>query len=531
MKFSDLRRLACISIDTKEKSTKNTIRGIILGLAILVPVMFFAFSFNYGLNKEVDKVKTLASFNIISKFDESSPSSLPSSDIINRISNINGVESVVNGEYFIFDTEQNSRIDINIYSNSNGNFFNFNFTLGNNRINPTIKVCDVNYPLFTDSEYSDILNQGASSSPYRAGFGFSGDGVGQIIISESILKFYGINPLEAIGARIWIAYLGQQTNDIDVDENPENPYDVKSKNPVYFEILNNYEIVGVLKEEFLGLPSRINESHIWISDASIKNNDGYILPIMRNHIVEEKKVPVYTYNNPDVELYSLSIAQSGKVFLPIGYGVNYSYNVDQSVYHERIRSTIVQCDSFSRALAIEGKITDEYRKVDMINYIPDQNPLYQQVRTISTIATYVLLVLVVFALIILITTLLNLFNTINYSVDSRRHYIGVMKAIGAKKKTIVNMYFMELLILLSRTVVWVLSIGGIISIIIKYIVDEGLEKFKDVIPYEFRLNLWYFPLAFILVIVFDFIIAFLFSHMACVKTNSKSILEILKDER
>lgn len=531
MKFVDVRRLGLISIQTKEKSTKNTVRGIILGLAILVPVVFFALSFNYGLNKEVDKMRTLASFNIVSTVNESQINNIPDSSVLDGVKNISGVTDVVEGEYIIFNSQNSSYINLEIRSIYDNYSFNFDFSLGSNKINPTIKICDINKPLFTDSEYNDLLNLGTSSSPYKAGFGFVDDGVSQVVISESILNYYGVSAINSIGSYVDISFQGNQIDLIDIDTNPNNEVLYQENTQITVPVIKSYQIVGVLKEDFLGLPSRINESHIWISDASIKDGDDYIFPVMNFHIVNEEVKPIYTYSSMDLNDYATTITNSGRVFLPIGYGINYSYNVDQAVYHQRIKSSIVQCDSFARALTIEDKISNEYRKLDIIDYTPNQNPLYKQVRTISTIATYVLLVLVGFSLIVLITTLLNLFNTINYSVESRRHYIGVMKAIGAKKKTITNLYFVELLLILSRTFVWVFSIGGIISIIIKYVVDEGLEKFKDIIPYEFKLNLWYFPLSFGVILIFEFLIAFIFSNMACVRTNNKPILEILKDER
>ncbi|MFA5543136.1 MAG: FtsX-like permease family protein [Bacilli bacterium] len=531
MKYYDLKRLALISIETKEKSTKNTVRGIILGLSILVPVVFFALSFNYSLNKEVDKMRTLASFNIISSVESNAISNVPDEGIIESVSKINGVDSVISGEYIIFDTKSNNTITIRFGNDPEDASYDFDFSLSNRDINPTIKICDTSKPLFSNAEHADVLGLSSSSSPYKAGFGFTNNGFGQVIISETILNYYGINPLMVIGSKISILYSGTQKDDIDIDDDPNNDPVSLVNTSVEVPLMVNYTIVGVLKEDFLGLASRINESHIWISNQSIMDEGEYLFPIMNNYTNDDVLKPLYTYTNTDFNELAANITNMGKVFFPIGYGINYSYNVDHEVYHNRVKSTIVQCDGFSKALNIEERITNEYRKLDIINYIPDQNPLYQQVRTISTMATYVMMVLIVFAMIILITTLLNLFNTITYSVDSRRHYIGVMKAIGAKKKNIVQMYFIELILLFKQTIIWVFCIGGIISVIIKYIVDEGLEKYNEIIPYDVKLNLWYFLVSFGFIIIFDFVIAFLFSHMACVKTNSKPILEILKDER
>ncbi len=532
MKYNDAKRLAKISVSTKEKSTNNTVRGVVIGLVVLVPVVFFALSFYFGLNKSIEKMKSLASFNIISDHYINDNTGYISYESVQKIKKLSGVEEIISGEYIRFNANEPSSLLIKI----NKSDYPFSFNLDNQKkINTTIKINDLknNSKLFTSAEMDDLIGLSGDSNPFKVGTGFYGDGKGQIIISELILDYLKIPSEYALLEKISVDYLAQVDGYIDNDTNPNNEFvrDGFVFYKGYINLLQDYEIVGVIKKELFTLPSRINESQIWVSSSSIIEDDEYLLPYSREIISNNELINVYTYQNIDIVNYSKTIVNNGFIFLPIGLGANYAYNVNLEVYPYRVVSSIVQCDNFAWAMGIEKSIIREYKNNNIIDYRPDKNTLYIQIRNISTIATYVLFALVGFSFIVLITTLLNLYNTINYSVESRRHYIGVMRAIGAKGQDIKYLYFIEIVIILSRTLIWIFTIGGAVSIIIKYIVDEGLQKFKDIIPYDLKLELKYFPIAFFTMVILEFFIAYLYSRIVCRKVASKPILEILKDEK
>ena len=63
MKFSDYVRLGKISIKSRKKSTRNTVRGISFGLIILVPIVFFTLAFYLGLMTAMNAEKRYNAFD------------------------------------------------------------------------------------------------------------------------------------------------------------------------------------------------------------------------------------------------------------------------------------------------------------------------------------------------------------------------------------------------------------------------------------------------------------------------------------
>ena len=134
--------------------------------------------------------------------------------------------------------------------------------------------------------------------------------------------------------------------------------------------------------------------------------------------------------------------------------------------------------------------------------------------------------------IILFATLLNLFNTINYSVQVRRNYIGMMRAVGARRKTIPKLYLVEILLIFARSLPWVLVFGGGVSLALKLIVDSSFNIYgADFLNVTLSLNFWYFFAAFALVAAALFLVAYAFSAIACRRVARGPILEVLSDEK
>ena len=156
MKYNDAKRLAKISVSTKEKSTNNTVRGVVIGLVVLVPVVFFALSFYFGLNKSIEKMKSLASFNIISDHYINDNTGYISYESVQKIKKLSGVEEIISGEYIRFNANEPSSLLIKI----NKSDYPFSFNLDNQKkINTTIKINDLknNSKLFTSAEMDDLI--------------------------------------------------------------------------------------------------------------------------------------------------------------------------------------------------------------------------------------------------------------------------------------------------------------------------------------------------------------------------------------
>lgn len=536
MKYSDYKRLGKISIKSRRKSTRNTVRGIGFGLIIIVPIVFFALAFYLDLTKKINTLLSVSSFQIVTTHPDlnlnnnyENNNKIPY-ESLEDIVNIKGVETHQLSQYFNISLKPglNNRMTYYVYQGHTVSMQASDISYLNNKY----KVCynNQNSELISAAERKDLLSLTGNDSPYLYGKGFYGDRKQQVIISEQFLnQVFGYINMNFIGEQLSMFYVVNKDDRYIIDDN-NNPNDIPDLNyqPEILTAINifkNYEIVGVLKKELYNLPSRENESHIWFNSASLYNeNNVSSLPIHSQYVEEEKVANVYTYPR-EIISYSEEITNNGYMFIPIGLGAEYIYGPSPTLQVK------LQCKNYQSATTVEKELYEVYNEYLLSKDSFTTNSIYRHLQMINVTGGYVILALFIFASIILFATLLNLYNSINYSVEIRKNYIGVMRAIGAKEKVIPRLYFVEIMIIFMKTFVWVIVFGGMLSYIIKLLIDASFRTFKDILPFTIRLNLNYYLLALLIMIVFEFLIAFIYSQIACRKVSHKPILEILKDEK
>jgi hypothetical protein len=566
MKFADYKRLGKISIEARSKSTRNTILGISMGLIIIIPILFFALAFNVGLSNKINAVKSISTLSFQTKhFTDSSPTSvlekksslgyfnygLLSFDKFEEITSLNGVEEYLVSEYFeialnryplnneynysklIIEDTLEYNININEYVDENDKAV----------VNGLVKVCHPELSegkYFTNSELDDLKTITGESNPYAYGTGFKGNGKGQIVVSQYLIEAMGIKPSLISGRKVSLSYLAGNPGLVIIDDNT-NPFDLVSNDELkiiegYYDIIKDYEIVGIVNKALYELPSRENEAHIWLTKSSVYNEDNKSsLPIITKKAVETirgvEEYNVVTYANSNIVDYVNSTTSEGMVFIPIGFGGFYSSKFEKLNIPASALQTIIQCKNFNKTIDLQSK-------VDKINSeaFPEgkeilTNEYYDRIKVVSLTGRYVILILISFGGIILFATLLNLYNSINYSVNSRRNYMGVMRAIGSPQKSIPKLYFVEIIIIFVKSIIWVVSFSCFFSYAIKIAVDIGFRKIQKIFPFSISLNFWYYPLTLFIVLVFEFIVAFVYSQITCRHVANEPILEVLKDEK
>jgi TRAP-type C4-dicarboxylate transport system permease small subunit len=82
-----------------------------------------------------------------------------------------------------------------------------------------------------------------------------------------------------------------------------------------------------------------------------------------------------------------------------------------------------------------------------------------------------------------------------------------------------------------RAFIWILIFSGLISYGIKALIDLGFDYLAKALDISLSLNFIYYPITIIIMVIFEFIIALIYSQVACRYVSKKPILEILKDEK
>ncbi len=594
MKVKEYIRLGKISIKSRKKSTRNTVRGISFGLVMLIPIVFFTLAFYLDLTQKINQTRTVASF-YVSGTESTGESvynkdngmlTLGAGDLAAVAARTEEVEEVVYAEYYNVGEQakygegaNNSQIAVGAASKTLGligNNGSGNRDDGSANANVNVKVIDTersNGAYVTKGIEEDLKKAGKKVLAAGEGFGTTGT-KGKAMVSSVLLKELGVSAQDAIGRELTLTLYGQFQSSsnfangnrygyyLDNDANPNNSYtgsaDDLSENAFAADVLSGFEIVGVVSEDYFKLNSFTkSEPQIWITGESVYERTGGVrsvkyLPALKSGESENESgnknyYQIVTYSATGTEGIATLAERAAeeKAFFPAIPAVTFGTASKNGgsyyfgAYPESpYTSMTVQCKDYNAATKVASLIDGVFNRLSgesatgsytSYNLATDA---YQNFSMLNTVGGYLMLVMYTFGGIIFFATLLNLYNSVNYSVQARKNYIGMMRAIGAKKSMIPKLYFVEILLIFRKSLLWVLIFGGGISYGIKFAIDMLFKQdAAALLGATLSLNFAYFFVALALVFVVVFLIAFLFSRVACRAVTHKGILDVLSDDK
>lgn len=577
MKLSDYLRLGKLSIAARKKSTKNTIFGMSFGLILLIPMIFFAIAFYTDVSKKVNEVRLASTVNIPLKNINDSSASIPYREYSSRNEYQEGLSAFANYDEL---TEIDGLDEYMLSERRFLNFLNsgkdadFNLIIYDNALDEEsttdisgdsqegyiddnargiyeLKIIYPNYSnveLFTSGEIADYKALTNRSNPLVAscneGFTEETLGKGEIIISEIMLRQWNIDKEDIENNYISISYpefhLGGRLAtyyNIDDDNNPNNNYTyAETGEELQTYLFYQYKVVGVISEEYYELPGKGNESHIWVTAPSVYYKEGKedYVPISFS-INESDNGNVITFEDDKDELLEKNIDEQYMLFIQ-----SYADAYKENYQNNRLTFTLCQTNLFMQFESFETLteqlseikflLSDTYSELSL-NRLMEQitNEIFIQFRMIDQVGLIIIIVFTAIGGIILFTNILNLLNIIRYSVESRKNYIGVMRAIGAKSRVIPRMYVFEILIIFFRTFIITAIFSTGVSFGLKYGLDYVFSLLGDV--FSFKMNFIYFPIAFGAAFFSTCFIGLLFATIAARLTAYQPILKTLYDEK
>lgn len=595
MKVKEYVRLGKISIKSRKKSTRNTVTGICFGLIMLIPVLFFTLSFYIGLTGEINKTKSVAALHLLSRnvYDTAAMSvedtkepwqsfAMMDYNSANNIAKDNLVKEAIKSEYysvvgvnnidsskaFNITMSDDKNVQKSYYAkqdyNNNGNYRQADVA--------TLKIIHMpqSGKYVTDAEISDYKDK-FGGSMYAAGGGFTVDTLGktEILVSEDFCaKFFTkidgveqvMSPLEIVGKKISFSITtsshlkGEFGLPYFVYDLGEMDADKKTKTINYIQ---DFVVAGVISSNYYKLPSATGDAHVWLSSKSVYDDEfNSLAPTVKLVTGEDSEgvnIPG-SYKCSFTKSIANSEAQAKKEGRMIpAYGAiqfsdydarnssfvnRFSYITDKDNLVKPPLVTKIQCDDYAAAQKLGKKIDSKLVEMlpsqkDNMDYFSTyySNDLYSNFIMMNTIGGYVMIVLYAFGGIIFFATMLNLYNSVNYSVQVRKNYMGVMRAIGAKSSMIPKLYFWEIVLIFMRALPWVLIIGGGISYGIKALIDLGFKYIGESLGMIISLNFGYFFAALGVVVAGVFLIALAFSQIAASYAAKRPILDVLSDDK
>ena len=557
MQLKEYIRLGNISLKNRKKSTRNTVCGIAFGLSLLVAVVFFSLAFSMDLTNAIDSARNVTCFAV------------PVTNERDGQDGYSGIEDEeFDGTYFgiLFgDTERKalfaelgktveeivSQEYVSVASDSeyslNGQIFRTEGSDGMHyyQRGTEIKVLRKgNSGCIPAGIYSDLERAGHSF--LAAGREFSPRSKGEIMVSEALVRINGMTPEEVVGGSLSLKMPLKDSGGnlglvLDNDNDPDNAYsDWGEPSEKIVTVFKNYRIVGVISEAYYRLNDIFKkDAHIWITGDSFYGENSTLpkyAPILRLQTDERgSKLRVATYKDGIDAMQSAALAD-GMFFAAhpsAGFGYFYLANTDRTVYNAVVY--FVQSKDFASSLEVAKICTRGFKRLGM-NF--DRNevirhfvcPMYRDFLILYEVGNYVTLFLYVFGGTIFFATLLNLYNSVQYSVQTRRRYLGMMRAIGAKKSVLPRLYLVEILLIFARSLPWTVCCGGLLSWGIKWGVDASFLNAETVFGVAIRLRFVYFFASLGIALAVMTAVALLFSRIALHGISRRSVVDVLSDE-
>lgn len=553
MKVKDYFRLSKISLKNRKKSTKSTVRGISFGLIMLMPLLFLIIAFYIDLNQKVDKDVAIRVFNISYTSEQSEVDYVEGmfEDYRDDINSLEGIESTFKYNYYYLANTSDYSDEIKFLTSVKIGDSSFKLDYHQNNRNPEayfddqigITVIDANNEsLFMNYDYA-VLN---GEEPLLYGEEFSENSNKEIMISSDFLLHYNLNPDDIVGNTLSISYEMKSTELVSSSLSTSNQEDFYMYYGMPIGIISDFKIVGVYNSKIYSSPARkattkisstmaseYADQYFWITSSSLYNasNEAYM---PKYHFIEgEEYNQQFYYYDKDVVTLSREAKNNNCIFLPLGLGVVTNRYYEMSVAF----SELVEFDSYDNANKA-SKIIDSYLEKsttsteDIGTSSKYQNETFTNYQMFYNVFTYICIVLAIFGGIIFIATLLNLYNTIHYSVQSRKNYIGMMRAIGIKRREVLSLYFVEVLQIFMRSYIWTAIFGGLICGGLTVLVDYVMSSdYAQLISIKLSFNPIHILVSFGIIVILNMCISILFSLVACHGVRRKPILDVLNENR
>lgn len=556
MKINDYWRLAKISLKARKKATRSTIRGMSISLIIIVPVIFAIIALYASILPQLNKnPEALYAVFTSSQKDFAVKGEINLDDMDFMGSNYLRNTDFMYDRNDIITQEMPNSLH---YVMMNKNKYDSGY---DNKIYERIHLDDKVYPLRRNSDvveegmilYTNLAvvdsnnlhllkksDYGVMGDTYNKGF--TEDGARQVILSRRYLKLAGLTEDDVYGKKISIemretgSFYTFKINGVET-------------NYVDHYLLREFEVVGIIgsgkiSDVSMRNSNEINTADIIVSGASyystggspaITNSisqsyqDGYIRYICDFGNVEEKNNKAYNYVFPGADDYSPYTYFSMK-------DNNTIYAMEKNFY--KFIPNKGSLNPYGELSSVMSKMY-QYYKTDYESKLAFEmgssiaSPYYQNFVMINMIVTILLSVASVFAGIILFAALVNLFNTIMHSVNSRKNYLGVMRAIGAKSSVIPKLYLFEVLRVFTFAFIWIAIIGGAICIAIKLLFDNmfaggisiGVAETSSIV---ISISWGIIPITLLVVMALLFVVGFVYAIGCSWRISKKPIVEVLE---
>ena len=553
MQIKDYRRLAKISLKSRKKSTRSTVMGIAFGLILLMPIIFLGVGLNADLKATINETPELLYSQIEHHSSQGdAPDDIGTADQYYQnglLGSASAAKLSELGEYTVqYKLLKNRPL---MHDNSSAPYIKYSIgdselvrapriPSTSNQINSSMAV------LSGDNTTVEYVIDSYLLEGYDAGF--NGDGKGQIMLNEQFIKALGLEFSQVYNKEFSLYYRDQGDTAFKTYDNDNDPNNTVDKNnPVSYidaHLFKKYKVVGIVKgvNSSSSDNTSIIEQAMITTDASLYNESGEVFAPVYNLTTvdygggETSESYVATYDMTDDEITARS-----DEYIRTGIGAYYMMEANYNYYGNGeeetpelidTQYTRIQAKDYAALDDIVNSLTKDYEYIfgnDTKSYFMNStSQAFSTFNMVYTIFNYAFLVLFAVGGIILFSAIVNLFNTIMHSVQSRKNYLGVMRAIGAPPSTIPKLYLFETMRIFRRALTWVLFIGCGMCVGIKIGLDLAFGYLSESLGVTLGISWAYIPIAFGGLVLLLAICGVAFSYFCSRKISKQAITQVLE---
>lgn len=490
MKFKECWHLSKIIIKQNKKSIKSTTMALSAGFIILLPLLVCLFGINVSISKQYNQCSYAFSFQMTDVYSD---------EVVKSYINNKDTKDVILYEKYYFPSSlcfKVGQMDDFIEMDS-GDFE---------------KMDTSNFFSIVDTSYSTAYFPENLISKFPNGIflegcdsGFDNNGKRQVIVSEH-----------------WANTQGLTADNLYMhDITFKGSVQLSSKTLVDGFLCKDYKVVGIVKQEVYEFFKKNDYSSYLLSDLiftdvnAYKDGKGVLVPQLELNSSGDKKTYVY----PNIA--EKDILNDEYMMLGFGHDLEGTYDLDSTGGISK-KSLYIDSNKFQDLYNVYSESQAKYDQDEIYlitsNYFSRLSMVYEFVVAISYLLIFVGVVLVSSAII-------NLFASLKHDIKERKSFLIMLRAIGAKDNAIPKLYFAELSVIISKANLFIISIGTIISIAIKLIIDNALDLSWLDISLSIPWSVVFICVA--AVVIFLYLISFVFAYISTKKLSKSNIMSVI----
>lgn len=436
MKFKQLRYLAKKSLESTAKTNKTMVIMLSLSMIIIIPVIMLCFGVNVSISQqlnskpyELSAMVQLFDYRVNTVDTPDDSDYRPTKSGSKHIAQFDKIENkIVYERYHILESVTTSIVVDGQEAKTIQAGFDYNVLDNDKNTYQFPKVY---------ARYGSIFSHGGQ---------FLDNGKKQVIVAESFLEKYGLAASQVIDKNITIF------ND--------NSYGITGY------LCKNYKVVGIVKKELrdIMLYDSYMQADLFFCSSNMYDEQGNA---MLKPYMDGKTYKVHYPNMDKVDTLN------EEYMMPIGVDP-----VSKDCFGET--NIFLEANSYQ-------ELTNTINYLGSIGLPYSASTAYINFKKLYDVSWMITFVLGVSGAVLLIVVILNYFINIKHNVNKRKHFLTMMRAVGAKDSEIPKLYMIESNILCTRATLIFAPVATVMCIGIKFLFDGlmnmGLSRLGIVIPW------------------------------------------------